>query len=69
MARKGLGARDSGPKVDRRSFLTAVAAAGAASAVAPQAANATVAGNTAAARLPSALPPNTKTRASQGGAP
>src|SRR4051812_6409199 len=69
MARKGLGARDSGPKVDRRSFLTAVAAAGAASAVAPQAANATVAGNTAAARLPSALPPNAQAIAAEVGTP
>ena len=41
MARKVLGTKDSGPKVDRRKFLTGVAVAGAASAVAPQAANAT----------------------------
>ena len=57
MARKGLGAKDSGPKVDRRRFLTGVAVAGAASAVAPQAANATGAASAAAARVPSALPP------------
>ena len=43
MARKVLGTKDSGPKVDRRKFLTGVAVAGAAGAVAPQAANATVA--------------------------
>ena len=43
MARKDSGTKDSGPKVDRRRFLTGVAVAGAAGAVAPQAANATVA--------------------------
>ena len=50
MARKDSGTKDSGPKVDRRKFLTGVAVAGAAGAVAPQAANATVAAGTAAAR-------------------
>ena len=53
---------DSGPKVDRRKFLTGVAVAGAAGAVAPQAANATAAAGAAAARLPSALPPTAQTR-------
>ena len=43
MARKVLGTKDSGPKVDRRKFLTGVAVAGAAGTLAPQAANATVA--------------------------
>ena len=55
------GTKDSGPKVDRRKFLTGVAVAGAAGAVAPQAANATVAAGAAAARLPSALPPTAQT--------
>jgi thiamine pyrophosphate-dependent acetolactate synthase large subunit-like protein len=69
MARKDLGARDSGPKVDRRSFLTAVAAAGAASAVAPQAANATGAAGAATARVPSALPPTAQAIAAEAGTP
>jgi thiamine pyrophosphate-dependent acetolactate synthase large subunit-like protein len=69
MARKVLGTKDSGPKVDRRKFLTGVAVAGAASAVAPQAANATVAANTAASRLPSALPPTARTIAAETGTP
>jgi acetolactate synthase-1/2/3 large subunit len=69
MARKGLGTKDSGPKVDRRKFLTGVAVAGAASAVAPQAANATAAGSAAAARLPSALPPTAWTVAVETGTP
>ena len=37
MARKVLGTKDSGPKVDRRKFLAGVAVAGAAGAVTPQA--------------------------------
>jgi thiamine pyrophosphate-dependent acetolactate synthase large subunit-like protein len=69
MARKVLGTKDSGLKVDRRKFLTGVAVAGAATAVAQQAANATVAGNTAAARLPSALPPTAWTVAAETGTP
>ena len=68
MARKVPGTKDSGPKVDRRKFLTGVAVAGAAGAVAPQAANATVAG-AAPARLPSALPPTAQTIAAETGAP
>ena len=59
MKRKVLGTKDSGPKVDRRKFLTGVAVAGAAGTLAPQAANATAAG-AASARLPSALPPTAK---------
>ena len=69
MARKVLGTKDSGPKVDRRKFLTGVAVAGAAGAMTPQAASATVAGATAAARLPSALPPTARTIAAETGTP
>src|SRR5258707_3360791 len=65
MLRKVLGTKDSGPKVDRRKFLTGVAAAGT---LAPQAANATVAG-AAPARLPSALPPTAHTIAAETGTP
>ena len=64
MARK-----DVGLKVDRRKFLTGVAVAGAASAVTPQAGNATTAAGTAAARLPSALPPTAHTIAAETGTP
>src|SRR5260221_2477904 len=66
MLRKVLGTKDSGPKVDRRKFLTGVAGAGAAGTLAPQAANATVAG-AAPARLPSALPPTAHTIAAETG--
>jgi thiamine pyrophosphate-dependent acetolactate synthase large subunit-like protein len=66
MLRKDAGTKDSGPKVDRRKFLAGVAVAGAAGAVAPQAANATVAPG--AARLPSALPPTAQTIAAETGA-
>jgi acetolactate synthase-1/2/3 large subunit len=65
MARKVLGTKDSGPKVDRRKFLTGVAVAGAAGAMTPQAANATVAVGTATARVPSALPPTLQTIAAE----
>src|SRR5260221_3343191 len=68
MLRKVLGTKDSGPKVDRRKFLTGVAGAGAAGTLAPQAANATVAG-AAPARLPSALPPTAHTIAAETGTP
>src|SRR5689334_22116220 len=68
MARKVLGTKDSGPKVDRRKFLTGVAVAGAAGSLAPQAANATVAA-AAPARLPSALPPTAQTIAAETGTP
>ena len=69
MARKIPGTKDSGPKVDRRKFLTGVAVAGAAGTLAPQAANATVAAGAAAARLPSALPPTAQTIAAETGTP
>src|SRR5258705_10646301 len=65
---QGLGTKDSGPKVDRRKCLTGVAVAGAAGTLAPQAANATVAG-AAPARLPSALPPTAHTIAAETGTP
>ena len=55
--------------VDRRKFLTGVAVAGAASAVAPQATNATTAAGATAARLPSALPPTAQTIAAETGTP
>jgi acetolactate synthase-1/2/3 large subunit len=69
MARQVSSTKDSSPKVDRRKFLTGVAVAGAAGAIAPQAANATVADGTAAARLPSALPPTAHTIAVETGTP
>src|SRR3954462_10033334 len=68
MARKIPGTKDSGPKVDRRKFLTGVAVAGAAGTLAQQAADATVAG-AAPARLPSALPPTAHTIAAETGTP
>ena len=64
MTRKNLG-----PKVDRRSFLTGVAVAGAAGTLAPQAANATTAAGAASARLPSALPPTAQQIAAETGNP
>jgi acetolactate synthase-1/2/3 large subunit len=57
----------SGPKVDRRKFLTGVAVAGAA--VAPQVANAVPAAGTAPARVPSALPPTATQIAAETGTP
>ncbi len=66
MARKVLETKDSDAKVDRRKFLTGVAIAGAAGAVAPSAANATV---SADKRLPAVLPPTTQTIAAETGAP
>ena len=68
MARKIPGTKDSGPKVDRRKFLTGVAVAGAAGTLAPQAADATVAA-AAPARLPSVLPPTTQTIAAETNVP
>jgi len=68
MARKIPSTKDSGPKVDRRKFLTGVAVAGAAGTIAPQAANATIAG-AAPARLPSVLPPTTQTIAAETSVP
>jgi hypothetical protein len=69
MARKIPGTKDSGPKVDRRKFLTGVAVAGAAGTLTPQAAKAAVADGSAAARLPSALPPTAWTIAAETGTP
>src|SRR6187402_2250811 len=66
MARKVLGTKDSGPKVDRRKFLTGVAVAGA---VVPHVANASVSAGTAPARLPSALPPSAQAIAAEVGTP
>jgi acetolactate synthase I/II/III large subunit len=57
----------SGPKVDRRKFLTGVAVAGAA--VTPQVANAVPAAGTAPARVPSALPPTATQIATETGTP
>jgi acetolactate synthase-1/2/3 large subunit len=64
MTRKG-----SGPRVDRRKFLTGVAVAGAASVVTPQAATAAAAASAAPARLPSALPPTAQVIAAETGTP
>src|SRR5688572_25881139 len=57
----------SGPKVDRRKFLTGVAVAGAASAVTPHAASA----NTEVQQTtrPSALPPSAQLAAAEAGTP
>ena len=66
MARKVLGTTDSDAKVDRRKFLTGVAIAGAAGAVAPNVADATVAVDK---RLPAALPPTAQTIAAETGTP
>src|ERR1041385_6194238 len=68
MKRKNLGTKDSGPKVDRRKFLTGVAVAGAAVTLTPQVANAAV-GSATAARLPSVLPPTTQTIAAETNVP
>src|SRR5689334_23620611 len=68
MARKIPDTKDSGPKVDRRKFLTGVAVAGAAGTLSPQAADATVAA-AAPARLPSVLPPTTQTIAAETNVP
>src|SRR4029077_3865693 len=54
MARKIPGTKDSGPKVDRRKFLTGVAVAGAAGTLTPQSATAAVPG-APPAPLPSGL--------------
>jgi hypothetical protein len=62
-----VGRKESGVKVDRRKFLTAVAVAGAAGTVAPQAAKA--AAGTTPTRLPSALPPTAQTIAAETGNP
>jgi acetolactate synthase I/II/III large subunit len=69
MARKGQGTQDSGPKVDRRRFLSGVAVAGAAGTLTPQLADATTAAGAASARLPSALPPTAQQIAAETGNP
>ena len=69
MARKIPATTDSGPKVDRRKFLTGVAVAGAAGTMTPQSANANGAVGVTAARLPSALPPTAYTIAAETGTP
>jgi len=57
--------KNSGPKVDRRKFLTGTAVAATATAVKSSAADATGAAGAASARLPSALPPNAQTIAAE----
>ena len=57
--------KNSGPKVDRRKFLTGTAVAATATAVKSSAADATGASGAASARLPSALPPNAQTIAAE----
>jgi thiamine pyrophosphate-dependent acetolactate synthase large subunit-like protein len=71
MARKTTATheKDFAPNVDRRKFLAGVAVAGAAGAVTPQTASASVASDTAAARLPSALPPTARQIAAETGNP
>ena len=70
MPRKISGTKDSSPNVDRRKFLAGVAVAGAAGAITPQTAGASVSNGSAAARLPSALLPTAQTIAAEtGGSP
>ncbi len=69
MTRKVSDAKNSGPNVDRRKFLSGVAVAGAAGAMTPQPANATVAAGATTARVASALPPTTQTIAAETGIP
>jgi len=57
--------KNSGPKVDRRKFLTGTAVVATATAVKSSAADATGAAGAASARLPSALPPNAQTIAAE----
>ena len=57
--------KNSGPKVNRRKFLTGTAVAATATAVKSSAADATGAAGAASARLPSALPPNAQTIAAE----
>ena len=65
MARK-----DSGPKVDRRKFLTGFVAAGAATAMTPPAARAADAvAQASPPRAPSALPPSAKAAEAETGTP
>ncbi|HTS42406.1 MAG TPA: thiamine pyrophosphate-dependent enzyme [Xanthobacteraceae bacterium] len=64
MPRK-IGRKESGLGVDRRKFLTGVAVAGAAGAVAPKATQAAAGAGAATARMPSALPPTAQTIAAE----
>src|SRR6478672_4477390 len=57
--------KNSGPKVNRRKFLTGTAVAATATAVKSSVADATGAAGAASARLPSALPPNAQTIAAE----
>ena len=57
--------KNSGPKLNRRKFLSGTAVAATATAVKSSAADATGAAGTASARLPSALPPNAQTIAAE----
>ena len=57
--------KNSGPKVNRRKFLTGTAVVATATAVKSSAADATGAAGAASARLPSALPPNAQTIAAE----
>ena len=57
--------KNSGPKLNRRKFLTGTAVAATATAVKSSAADATGAAGAASARLPSALPPNAQTIAAE----
>ena len=57
--------KNSGPKLNRRKFLSGTAVAATATAVKSSAADATGAAGAASARLPSALPPNAQTIAAE----
>jgi thiamine pyrophosphate-dependent acetolactate synthase large subunit-like protein len=57
--------KNSGPKVNRRKFLTGTAVVATATTVKSSAADATGAARAASARLPSALPPNAQTIAAE----
>ena len=57
--------KNSGPKLNRRKFLTGTAVVATATAVKSSAADATGAAGAASARLPSALPPNAQTIAAE----
>ena len=59
----------SGPKVDRRKFLTGIAVAGAAASVAPAVAAAAPTAREAAPRRPSALPPSARIAALETATP
>jgi thiamine pyrophosphate-dependent acetolactate synthase large subunit-like protein len=61
--------KNSGPKLNRRKFLSGTAVAATATAVKSSGADATGAAGAASARLPSALPPNAQTIAAETTAP